>query len=138
MRKTVIYWAALLWISGVFVAAQTSTNSPINISGPFPVGTEAIWLVLVAPATATITWLFGKIPPLPKWLLPWITPFAGIAIGWLIKYATNAHWPWWNSAGAGAIAVTLYEAAKGLTGAGPQSALTPTPEKQNTTPPDAP
>lgn len=130
----------VLAVAGIQAWSQVTngspTNSPpINTSGPFPVGTEAIWLALVAPATATITWAIGKIPPLPKQILPWLTPFVGIGIGWLMKYATDAHWPWWNSAGAGAIATTLYEGIKGMTGAGPESNLTPTPQTVKTTRP---
>lgn len=132
-------WFLVIWSWLIFygliglmlpVLAQSSTNSlppaPTDLS-IFPTSKDSIWLALITPITFTITWLVGKIPPLPKEILPWLTPVIGILIGTGIRYATNAHWSWWSEAGAGAIAVTLYEAVKGLTDAGPKSMLTPTP-----------
>ena len=130
-------WLAVItcfaFIIAPLVAQVTNTpgtNLPPVIPGTegLPLGKDAIWLALIAPITFSITWLVGKIPKLPKAILPWLTPVAGIAIGLVMQWATKANWPWWSSAGAGMIATTLYEAIKGVTGAGPQSALTPTPK----------
>ena len=135
------WMVVMLVLAGLFHAATaqatngTFTNTPpIDPSqNPFPVGKEAIWLALIPPATFTITWLIGKIPPLPKEILPWITPVVGVILGAVINYATSANWPWWSSAGFGAISVAIYEGLKGLTGAGPRSKLTPTSETKKPT-----
>lgn len=132
-------WMVVLLVlfAGLFqaVLAQATngtvlTNTPpIDPANPlFPQGKEAIWLALIPPATFTITWIFGKIPQLPKEILPWITPVIGVILGLVMNWATKANFPWWSSAGAGAIAVAIYEAAKNMTKAGPESALTPTPK----------
>ncbi len=93
-----------------------------------PPGKEAMWLALIPPITFSLTWLVGKIPPLPKVMLPWITPVIGILIGAALDWGNKANLPLWSAAGAGAIAVAIYEAAKGISSAGPSSKLTPTPE----------
>lgn len=127
IRITIFIWAALAVLAVVSAFAQTN-GAPGLPATPFPQGKEAIWLAIVPPATFTVTWLIGKIPPLPKECLPWLTPLAGIALGAATKRATDSHWPWWSSAGAGAVSVAIYEAVKGLAKAGPDSKLTPTPK----------
>lgn len=118
----------LLAINVASLVAQVTNTPPAGLPLDLPKGKDGIWLALIAPITFTITWLMGKIPPLPKAILPWITPLVGIGIGAVMEWATKANLPWWSSAGAGAIATTIYEAAKGITKAGPESPLTPTPE----------
>lgn len=124
------YWWMVICLTlgslSLFAQTNLTTNGVTLDPEIFPRGKEAIWLSLIPPITFTITWLFGKIPPLPKQLLPWITPLVGVGVGTGLDWATKADWPWWSSAGAGAIAVAIYQAAKGLTSAGPESALTPT------------
>lgn len=124
IRMTLFIWVTLALLAVASTLAQTNV-APVIPASPFPQGKEAIWLALIPPATFGITWIVGKIPPLPKELLPWITPLVGIGLGAITKWATDSHWPWWSSAGAGAISVALYEAAKGVSGAGPDSKLTP-------------
>lgn len=125
------YW----WLFVCLIMGSLSIFAQTNVTGIdpeiFPRGKEAIWLALIPPITFTITWMVGKIPPLPKEILPWITPVIGVLVGAGLDWATKANWPWWSSAGAGAIAVTIYQALKDMTNAGPKSALTPTtkPEK---------
>lgn len=131
MKLHKFVWLAIAaWIIAP-IMAQVVTNAPPTTPPPdtafLPLGKDAIWLALIAPITFTITWLIGKIPPLPKVILPWITPLVGIGIGSVMQWATKSNWPWWSSAGAGAIATTIYQAAKGITKAGPESPLTPTP-----------
>lgn len=130
MKKQQKYWwLVCLILTSLSILAQTN----LTVIDPeiFPRGKEAIWLALIPPITFTITWVVGKIPPLPKELLPWITPVIGVLVGSGLDWATKANWPWWSSAGAGAIAVAIYQAMKGMTNASPSSALTPTakPEK---------
>lgn len=123
-----IWLAVLAWIIAPVIAQVVTNAPPPPDTGPvLPLGKDAIWLALIPPITFTITWLVGKIPPLPKVILPWITPLIGIGVGAVMEWATKANLPWWSSAGAGAIATTIYQAAKGITKAGPESALTPTP-----------
>lgn len=126
-----LWTITLLWFVPFIVApllAQVTNTPPVNPLPGMPEGKEAIWLTLVAPITFMVTWLVGKIPPLPKVILPWITPVVGILLGQVMKWATDSHWAWWSSAAFGAIATTIYEAAKGVSNAGPASPLTPTPE----------
>lgn len=124
--KLILFVCAALAFTVAVAFAQTNAPPVIPPGLGFPDGKDAGWLLLVPPATATIAWALGKIPALPKPLLPWITPLAGIGIGALLNYAAKANLPWWSTAGAGAIATTLYEGIKGLTRAGPESILTPT------------
>lgn len=127
LTPKLIWLVALAWLAIGLAAYGQGTNSPPSLPSDLPQGKDAIWLALIAPITFTITWLVGKIPPLPKVILPWLTPLIGIAIGAAMQYATKANFPWWSSAGAGMIATTIYEAVKGLSKATPASALTPTP-----------
>ena len=123
-----------LMVLGLFPSlwAQETNGLPFENGSPsfdlsaFPRGKEAIWFALIPPVTFTITWMVGKIPPLPKQILPWITPVVGVLLGSVFEWAINADWAWWSTAGAGAVAVAIYEAAKGLTQATPVSTLTPT------------
>jgi hypothetical protein len=128
MNKRQIYWLLALIVGSCSIMAQTN----VTTLDPelFPRGKEAIWLALIPPITFTITWIVGKIPPLPKELLPWITPVVGVLVGTGLDWATKADWPWWSSAGAGAISVALYEAMKGITKASQESTLTPTPKPE--------
>jgi len=112
----------------VYSAFAQTNVVVLPYAGPdVPSGRDAIWLALVPPVSGLIVWAVGKIPKLPKVFLPFLTPFAGILIGAVLKWGAGAGLPWWSVAGAGAIATTLYEAIKGVTGAGPESKLTPTP-----------
>lgn len=128
--RTLILFTVCMCVAPIL--AQVTNAPPVSDAPPgLPLGKDAIWLALIAPITFTITWIIGKIPPLPKVILPWITPLIGIGIGAVIEWATKANFPWWSSAGAGAIATTIYQAAKGISGAGPENALTPTAGKND-------
>ena len=107
--------------------AQTNTP-PTSPTNPFPVGKDAIWFAFIPLVTFILTWLAGKAKSLPKELLPILTPIFGVLVGVVIEKLTNANFPWWSQAGAGAISVMIYETIKGLTGAGPESRLTPVPQ----------
>jgi hypothetical protein len=102
-------------VGSITILAQTntSTNSLPGGFDPshFPTG-DAAWLALIPPITAGITWLIGKIPPLPKGILPWITPLLGIGVGYLLQYINGAKLSPALTAGAGGLAVFIYEAAK--------------------------
>lgn len=107
-----MYLCMLILIS-VGIYAQTNTNGLPGIDvSQFPTG-DAAWLALIPPLTAFITWLLGKIPPLPKGILPWVTPLLGIGIGYVLKYINGAELSPALTAGAGGLAVFIYEAAKG-------------------------
>lgn len=123
-------WLAVLLVGLLTVTsvnAQTN-NPPVFNPSKFPIGKEALWLAIIPIITFGITWVVGKIPPLPKGLLPLFTPLIGTGIGWVMNMAEKAEWAWWYSAGAGTIAVFLYESLQKLTHAGPESNLTPTPQ----------
>lgn len=111
MKKYVNYLLLLSVVGLMSAFAQTNTPSGgIDVS-QFPTG-DAAWLAMIPPLTAFITWLLGKIPPLPKGILPWITPLLGIGIGYAIKYINGASLSPALTAGAGSVAVFIYEAAK--------------------------
>jgi hypothetical protein len=125
---------------GLFCTAWGQTTNgtltnlpPIAPTNPFPAGTDAIWFAVIPLVTFGITWLVGKIRSLPTQVIPLLTPIIGVAVGSLIEWATNAHFPWWSQAGAGAVSVAIYEALKGLTNAGPESALTPNARQKSAT-----
>lgn len=102
-------------VGSITILAQTNTNTNGLPGGfdpsQFPTGDAAL-LALIPPITAGITWLLGKIPPIPKGLLPWVTPVLGIGVGYLLQYINGAKLSPALTAGAGGLAVFIYEAAK--------------------------
>jgi hypothetical protein len=129
-KHTLLYLLLLSFIGMMSAMAQTNTTPTVPGIDPsqFPTG-DAAWLALIPPLTAFITWLLGKIPPLPKGILPWITPLLGIGIGYALNYINGAQLSPALTAGAGAVAVFIYEAAKSslVDKANPDaSVLTPT------------
>lgn len=133
MKKHTLLYLLLLMFIGLMSAMAQTNNTPGGTGfdpSKFPTG-DAAWLALIPPLTAFITWALGKIPPLPKGILPWITPLLGIGIGYAIKAINGAQLSPALTAGAGAVAVFIYEAAKnGLVDkTNPDaSILTPTPK----------
>ena len=132
-----VCWIVVLIVIALMVdftlAQETNGPSSTNSVPPFdpatfPVGKEQMWLALIPPITALLTWLIGKIPPIPPQILPFVVPFIGIALGQILKYAEGANWSWYWSAGAGAIATWIYQAAKELTSRSPtaQKVIMPT------------
>jgi hypothetical protein len=131
-KQSMLYLVLLCFIGLVSVMAQTNTTPTVPGLDPskFPTG-DAAWLALIPPLTAFITWVLGKIPPLPKGILPWITPLLGIGIGYAIKAINGAELSPALTAGAGSVAVFIYEATKGalVDKANPDaSIITPTPK----------
>jgi hypothetical protein len=130
-KQSLLYLVLLMFVGLVSVMAQTNNTPGAGIDpSKFPTG-DAAWLALIPPLTAFITWALGKIPPLPKGILPWITPLLGIGIGYAIKAINGAQLSPALTAGAGAVAVFIYEAAKSslVDKANPDaSILTPTPK----------
>lgn len=130
-----IWWVVTVCflVTCASVYAQ-GTNTPPATPDPngLPFGVDALKLALVPFLTFIITWALGKIPPLPKGLLPVLTPVIGVLVGSLTKWATDSHWPLWLSAVTGAASVAIFETLKNATNAGPESALTPTPTPPKT------
>lgn len=129
-KHTLLYLLLLTFIGLMSAMAQTNTTPivPGIDASQFPTG-DAAWLALIPPLTAFITWALGKIPPLPKGILPWITPLLGIGIGYVIQAINGAHLSPALTAGAGSVAVFIYEATKSavVNKANPDaSILTPT------------
>jgi hypothetical protein len=126
-----LFYTALAQVTNGTVVIPTNTL-PVAPANPFPTGKDAAWFAVIPLVTFGLTWLVGKIQSLPKNLLPLLTPIFGWVIGYVIERATNANFPWWSEAGAGAVSVALYEAVKNISGAGPESKLTPTPVNNTT------
>lgn len=72
-------------------------------------GREDIWKAVIAIVTPGIVYLIGKIPPLPRWVLPSITPLVGLGLGLILKYLGAANLAWVDMAQAGALAVFVRE-----------------------------
>jgi len=128
MRKNIWMLVLLTVTSCILTLAQETNAPPMYDPVLFPHGNDAIWAALIPPITFGITWAIGKIPPLPKDILPWLTPVAGILIGLVMDWVNKVNIGWISSGALGTIAVFAYEAIRGLTKAGSESALTPTPK----------
>ena len=104
----------LAWVS----KAQILSNSPSPqidpVNGPLPMSKDQFWAWGIAAVTPVITWLFGKIPQLPRPVLPVLTPFIGMVLGFILKKAEAAHLSWYSAAAAGSMAVFIRESVNQL------------------------
>jgi hypothetical protein len=111
------------WVSGMqtLVGAPPSTVAVTNtlpaidtVSGALPATKDQYWAWAIAAVTPVITWAFGKIPMLPRPVLPVLTPFIGMFLGFILQKLDAAHLHWYSAAGAGTIAVFLRETTNQL------------------------
>lgn len=81
---------------------------------PFPNTKEEFWVWAISLVTPAIVWLFGKIPQLPRPILPMLTPAIGIALGLGLRQLANLHLNWVDMAQAGTVAVFIRETVNQL------------------------
>jgi hypothetical protein len=101
--KTLILMALIL-------TASAQTNSVPDLPAGIPRTNEEIWTWVVSFATVFIVYLFGKIPQLPRPMLPLMTPLIGILLGLGLRQLEALHLSWVDMGQVGALAVFLREA----------------------------
>lgn len=119
MKISKLFWlVTLLPLSLALLMGQNlATNALPSVdttTGAFPGTRDQFWAYAIAAITPVITWAFGKIPQLPRPVLPVLTPFIGMLLGFILKKADAANLHWYSAAGAGTIAVFLREVTNQL------------------------
>ena len=97
--------------------AQTVTNNPPPFdpgTAPLPKSKAELWTWGISIITPMIVYLFGKIPQLPRPVLPILTPVIGIILGLTLDKLTSLNLTWWDAAQAGAVAVFIRESVNQL------------------------
>lgn len=83
-------WCALAATNGF-----TLTNIVVDpTTAPLPQTKEEFAIYLIPIVTAGIVWLIGKIPGLPRPVLPIIAPLFGLGFGWALTKLQLL--PWWT------------------------------------------
>lgn len=102
-------------------AAETNTLPPPApppatdyAKADLPTSNEALWTWGIGAVTPVIVWLFGKIPQLPRPVLPVLTPFIGLAIGWTLKKLGGLQLEPYQMAAAGSLGVFIRECTNQL------------------------
>lgn len=113
MKITNKWW----WLCGVFllttIAVMAQTNDTTLPGGPAPLPTNVsgYWELAIAGITPMlVTGLRWVAPKIPTMVLPLVTPFVGIGLGFAMNALGNAHLGWVDMAKAGALAVFVREA----------------------------
>lgn len=78
-------------------------------TAPLPKTQEELWQWGLTVATVVVTWALGKVPQLPRPVLPLITPVLGILLGVGLNALTRANFAWVDLAQVGALAVFIRE-----------------------------
>jgi hypothetical protein len=69
-----------------------------------------LWTYAIAFVTPLVIAASKKlIPTIPRWLLPCVSPFVGLALGWGLNTIGAAHLSWVDSAMLGGLGVTIRE-----------------------------
>jgi len=91
------------------VAAVAQTNTP-PVGGELPTDRGGYWDLAIAGISPMIVTLVWKVVPrIPTWVLPTITPFVGIGLGFALNKLAGANLEWFDMAKAGALAVFVRE-----------------------------
>ncbi len=103
----------MIWFTLMVVlpAFGQSTNDPAfdPSTATLPKSKGEYWTWAISLVTPLIVFGLGKIPQLPRPLLPIFTPFIGMGLGWALSHIESLHLTWWDSAQAGALAVFIRE-----------------------------
>lgn len=107
-----LWCCAAFLLTAIAVVAQTNgvpvpgTDTP----APLPTNTAGYWELAIAGITPLIvTGIKKAVPKIPTMLLPVVTPFLGIALGFGLNALTKADLGWVDMAKAGALAVFVRE-----------------------------
>jgi hypothetical protein len=103
---------ALVWFSVAFGA--TNDLVPFKPAGEFPSTKQDFWKWGISCVTPVIVWLFGKIPKLPRPVLPILTPFVGVILGLILRWLAGLNLGWVDMAQAGMVAVFIRESINQL------------------------
>ncbi len=88
----------------------TNNLAPFNpVVGSFPDTKTEFWKWGISFATPLVVWLFGRIPALPRPVLPFLTPFIGIVFGLGLRKLGQLNLGWVDMGQAGLVAVALRE-----------------------------
>jgi hypothetical protein len=115
MRTRNTYIVAVLWLVMVWTAlAQTNAPAFDPKVADLPVTRDQFWMYGIALITPVIVWAFGKIPTLPRPVLPLLAPLTGLLIGFALQKLGALHLTWWDGAKAGTVAVFIRESVNQL------------------------
>ena len=120
--RNLLWLAAVAWLAiGWTVLAQTTNLVTTNGVAGFDPGTAnfpstktEFWTWGISIITPVIVWLFGKIPQLPRPVLPLLTPIIGVLLGLILKKLGALNLQWIDMAQAGAVAVFIRESVNQL------------------------
>lgn len=100
------------------ILGQAATNNPLApfdpVVGSFPNTKAEFWKWGISVITPCIVFFLGKVPALPRPVLPVITPLLGIALGLILRKLGQLNLGWVDMAQAGAVAVFLRESVNQL------------------------
>jgi hypothetical protein len=91
------------------ISLDTNAPPPFDPETPLPKTLEEFWFYGIALITPLVVFGFGKIPQLPRPVLPMLGPLVGIILGFVLEKAGAMNIPWWHGGLAGAFATTLRE-----------------------------
>lgn len=104
------FWAFAFATLACTVSLFAQTNGVPNVDeAPLPKSVFEFWTYAIALITPLVVWGVSKIPNLPKAILPTITPFIGIGLGFAMKKLELANLAWVDMAQMGALAVFIRE-----------------------------
>lgn len=113
MKKHQWLWISVICLfSMLFLFADTNTPAQSQTTTPateIPIGPDQLWLAGISLLTPVIVYGLGKIPNIPRPLLPTLAPFVGVGLGALISWLSTLHLSWFSTASAGAAAVAVRE-----------------------------
>lgn len=121
--RNLVWLAVISWlVVGWAAIAQTTNLSGTNALPPgfdpatanFPSTKTEFWTWGISIITPVIVWGFGKIPKLPRPVLPILTPIIGVLLGLALRKLGALNVSWVDMAQAGAVAVFIRESVNQL------------------------
>jgi hypothetical protein len=118
MKRFIGFWLAAVvcvFIAPVVFAQVTNTPPAFDpTTAPLPSGKTEFWTWAISIVTPLIVYGFGKIPQLPRPVLPILTPVIGVALGLIMRKLVALNLSWVDMAQAGAVAVFIRESVNQL------------------------
>lgn len=106
--------ACLLLLPSVFAQVTNAAPAFDPATAPLPSGKTEFWTWAISIITPLIVYGFGKIPQLPRPILPILTPVIGVLLGLIMKKLGALNLSWVDMAQAGAVAVFIRESVNQL------------------------